>query len=255
MSDTKGPGNDPSMDDILASIRKIISDDEARAQVSGTESPPPKPSEPGPASAPPPPAMRDDVLLLTDLVDEPKTAPSPPKPTLVPPPTRWIQASAAQTPKPSNAPVPSSVIPLPPPTAPVHQPAVPPPSISAATPAALWSLPWSNLPLIRSLRGTWRCRSCRVRLRPAKPGRAGIGTAAAGDRSRPEPGPEWRGNLEDIVKELLRPMLKEWLDKNLPTMVERFRRTRDRPADPPLTPGAPVGIHQRHGANPWRFSF
>jgi len=27
MSDTKGPGNDPSMDDILASIRKIISDD------------------------------------------------------------------------------------------------------------------------------------------------------------------------------------------------------------------------------------
>ena len=29
-------------------------------------------------------------------------------------------------------------------------------------------------------------------------------------------------NLEDIVKELLRPMLKEWLDKNLPTMVERF---------------------------------
>ena len=35
MSDAKGAGNDPSMDDILASIRKIISDDEARAQVSG----------------------------------------------------------------------------------------------------------------------------------------------------------------------------------------------------------------------------
>ena len=34
MSDTKGANNDPSMDDILASIRKIISDDEARAQVS-----------------------------------------------------------------------------------------------------------------------------------------------------------------------------------------------------------------------------
>ena len=32
MSDPKGPGNDPSMDDILASIRKIISDDEARVQ-------------------------------------------------------------------------------------------------------------------------------------------------------------------------------------------------------------------------------
>ncbi len=34
MSDGKGgPNKDPSMDDILASIRKIISDDEARAQV------------------------------------------------------------------------------------------------------------------------------------------------------------------------------------------------------------------------------
>ena len=33
MSDAKGANSDPSMDDILASIRKIISDDEARTQV------------------------------------------------------------------------------------------------------------------------------------------------------------------------------------------------------------------------------
>ena len=31
MSDSRSANNDPSMDDILASIRKIISDDEARA--------------------------------------------------------------------------------------------------------------------------------------------------------------------------------------------------------------------------------
>ena len=38
-----------------------------------------------------------------------------------------------------------------------------------------------------------------------------------------EPGPAVGGrNLEDIVKDMLRPMLKEWLDKNLPPMVERF---------------------------------
>lgn len=30
--------------------------------------------------------------------------------------------------------------------------------------------------------------------------------------------------LEDLVKELLRPMLKEWLDDNLPSMVERMVR-------------------------------
>ncbi len=28
--------------------------------------------------------------------------------------------------------------------------------------------------------------------------------------------------LEDIVKEMLRPMLKGWLDENLPQMVERL---------------------------------
>ena len=36
MADPKS-ANDPSMDDILASIRKIISDDEARAQVSSQQ--------------------------------------------------------------------------------------------------------------------------------------------------------------------------------------------------------------------------
>jgi cell pole-organizing protein PopZ len=30
--------------------------------------------------------------------------------------------------------------------------------------------------------------------------------------------------LEDLVKDLLRPMLKSWLDENLPTMVERLVR-------------------------------
>ena len=33
MSDAKSANEDPSMDDILASIRKIISDDEGRSQV------------------------------------------------------------------------------------------------------------------------------------------------------------------------------------------------------------------------------
>ena len=30
--------------------------------------------------------------------------------------------------------------------------------------------------------------------------------------------------LEDLVKDMLRPMLKNWLDENLPTMVERLVR-------------------------------
>ena len=30
--------------------------------------------------------------------------------------------------------------------------------------------------------------------------------------------------LEDLVKEMLRPMLKSWLDDNLPSLVERIVR-------------------------------
>ena len=40
-----------------------------------------------------------------------------------------------------------------------------------------------------------------------------------------DPGPkmgEGGKTIEDMVKEMLRPMLKEWLDRNLPPMVERI---------------------------------
>ncbi len=30
------------------------------------------------------------------------------------------------------------------------------------------------------------------------------------------------GTLQDLVREMLRPMLKSWLDDNLPTVVERL---------------------------------
>ena len=48
-------------------------------------------------------------------------------------------------------------------------------------------------------------------------------TAGPGSPAAQDPGPAVGGrNLEDIVKDMLRPMLKEWLDKNLPPMVERY---------------------------------
>lgn len=37
---------------------------------------------------------------------------------------------------------------------------------------------------------------------------------------KPEPGSD--GSLEGLVREMLRPMLREWLDANLPPMVERM---------------------------------
>jgi cell pole-organizing protein PopZ len=192
MSDAKGANNDPSMDDILASIRKIISDDEARAQVSGSATTPV-------AANAPVGAKQEDVLLLTDLLEEPTEEPLPvPEPTPLPPP-RIDPVSASEMPQPTVAAIapiePQPVItPVDPVEAPVKQP---------------------NDILI-------------------EPGAAGVAASAfdrlsqAVQESVPTPaaheaGPAVGGrNLEDIVKEMLRPMLKEWLDKNLPPMVERY---------------------------------
>ena len=102
MSDPKG-ANDPSMDDILASIRKIISDDEARAQVNSQQAAKPPG---GPRLEPHMQAAgRDDVLLLTDLIEDPKASsavtPAIPLPRIDP-------ARAAEMPQPSVGPPVSS---------------------------------------------------------------------------------------------------------------------------------------------------
>ena len=74
MSDGKGgPNKEPSMDDILASIRKIISDDEARAQGAGSRPAVVPPVIVPPTMTSPRTASNEDVLLLTDIVEEPES--------------------------------------------------------------------------------------------------------------------------------------------------------------------------------------
>src|SRR5262249_11105786 len=93
MSNPKGAGNDPSMDDILKSIRKINSDDEARAQVGQAQ-----PT----ADGSPTPARRDDVLLLTNPIEEPKAGASMASAVVSPP--RIDPLQAAEMPQPSAEP-------------------------------------------------------------------------------------------------------------------------------------------------------
>src|ERR1700716_3246443 len=101
MSDPRSANNDPSMDDILASIRKIISDDEARAQVNSQQAA----HQSGRSSAALPPAQpggagRDDVLMLTDLIEDAKPGVDEPP---IPLP-RIDPAHAAEMPQPSVEP-------------------------------------------------------------------------------------------------------------------------------------------------------
>lgn len=186
MSDGKGgQNNEPSMDDILASIRKIISDDEARAQGAGPRlGAPPRSAEIVPA-VPPRPTSGEDVLLLTDIVEEPKSM--------------------------------SNAEPTPPRVDPVNPAEMPQPSIeSSAAEKPAGEKPASETLVGAGVAGV--ASSAFARLNQAV--QDSVPAPSASD-----PGPKVGGSgqtIEDLVKEMLRPMLKDWLDTNLPPMVERY---------------------------------
>ncbi len=213
MSEPKSANPDPSMDDILASIRKIISDDEARAQVSGppggsgqgapsrpavtalhavppataraAEPDPMQPGSPQPDLAPGAGAQpatggpdRDDVLLLTDLIEEPRSDKAPPP-----------------VPLPRIDPVRASEMP---------QPALGPdlagdPSLLTGGAAGSAAHAFARLSQV-------------VQESLLPPAAAEARPAADGGGK----------TVEDLARELLRPMLREWLDRNLPSLVERM---------------------------------
>ncbi len=171
---TSGSANaDPSMDDILASIRRILAEDET--------------ADPAAANPPATPLksvaeQKPDVLELssTMIVDEVPAAPA--------------QAVPASEPPQAFAPVPVSTPPAMP-EPPLAQPAAWPaqqflvaPETAAASAASVDSL-MRHLANERSLTIT---------------------------RNGP--------SLEDVIRDEMRPLLKHWLDTNLPALVERLVR-------------------------------
>jgi cell pole-organizing protein PopZ len=195
MSEAK-PNQEPTMEEILASIRRIISEDGDNATkppeepvkpaaVAAPSPPPPPPASPA-AAAPPPPApappVEDEVLELTEVVAEP--APPPPQ-TPSAPPAAPVSAVAPQTPPPSQA-------------------AAPPPPRAEPTVADLIT---DDLALVST---------------PVANVAASKFTDLAAAVTQVRGLPVTNRTLEDIVKELLRPMLTDWLDANLPTLVHRI---------------------------------
>ena len=181
------PGPDPSMEDILASIRRILNDGEAEpgaapasadAPLASSAGAVPAHAPPGalPAPAPPGALPDDDVFLLdqTMLIEEP--APMPP--------------DAAPPPPPADEPIR--------PAEPAHDyshldagEAPEEPLLAASTAAAAGA---SLGALVRVM----------------------------GQRNTPV----YRGGptLEDMVRDEIRPLVKNWLDENLAPMVERLVR-------------------------------
>jgi len=205
------------MEDILASIRRILSEDEQPAAAAanpnaakpgtakpGTAKPgTAKPEEAGEAPVEPPSAS--DVLALDEsmLVAEPSAAydkaadppPAPPPGSADDDMAALIASMSAQAePLESETeaePAPPMPLDLPPPLA--QGEGLVAPEAAAATTSAVSSL-----------------------LRTLEAGRGQGATL-----------PIYRGGptLEDMVRDEIRPLLKAWLDTNLPPLVERLVRT------------------------------
>jgi cell pole-organizing protein PopZ len=224
---------EPSMEEILASIRRIIADDEAKPPAAEKAAPPPpasappaaaaplpkpeKPAptppmarEPAPVKAPPPAApptpapsaanSQDDIDALLNGLDEATTpeeirpaAPEEPEPDVLELtdemalPDPQPQAAFKKVEPPDDLEFTEAAA-----RAPAREPAydMPPPSpmdspaiLSRSTVSAVESA-------FNSLAHTVLSNNART--------------------------------LEDLVKEMLRPMLKSWLDDNLPGLVERI---------------------------------
>jgi cell pole-organizing protein PopZ len=182
---------EPSMEEILASIRRIIADD--------TSSPPARPmprvvpgaqqdhgmvSRPSEPLPPPDPvAAEPDILELTQPVEP---APSAAFTHVRGPDVVFREEDHRQE---VRAPAPP-----PPPTPRAASQPVPAPTAAATMEAALLSQNSSQ-----AVTAAFNS----------------LATTVISENSR---------TLEDIVKEMMRPMLKHWLDENLPGMVERIVR-------------------------------
>jgi cell pole-organizing protein PopZ len=165
---------EPSMEDILASIKRIIAEDaENGAPIRARRRPAPPPVEDF--------VDDDDVLELSEQAPEPPAAPQPiavepvaVEPVAEPAPMP-MSPPVAETPEPVAAPAPIAA----PQAAPAPETIVSPQTAEASR------APLDNLSRLI-----------------VKPETVGADT------------------LEGLVREMLRPMLSDWLDKNLPDLVE-----------------------------------
>lgn len=164
---------EPSIEEILASIRQIISDDDGGS--TPAPKPDPEPVPEAPAEPEPAPAAEDDILELTDRAPDEIT----------------IDMQDAAEPEPEPEPLPP-----PPPVAPSPPKPVPPKAVLAEDDSI-----FTHTAASAALQGF-----------------AKLTSNLAVEKSSHAPGI----TLEDIVREMLRPMLKDWIDSNLPTMIEKL---------------------------------
>lgn len=194
MNDPKSQ-QEPSMEEILASIRRIISEDDAETDEASDAAPEdaeaasPAGSEAEPQDAAEPGQAGDDVLDLTEVVDEESSLdPESDGYDMELTDDSDLVEVVESVEEPEPEPIEVAAAPEP-------APAAPPPSddgLISPPPASEATSQFSAL-----------------------------AAAVAGDRLGQAMGVGAR-TIEDLVKEVMRPMIKEWLDAHLPELVERL---------------------------------
>jgi cell pole-organizing protein PopZ len=186
MSAANPKAQEPSMEEILASIRRIIADDQE-----GAKGAPPMP-QPAPPKSPQSFPREEDVLDLGDIA-----TPVPRSPALDLPQedigyrdAREMDFDTLQAPE----------------EPPVAQPPAPPTPARPfeAEPASTFEAGPAPERLISSVTDSTVSSSFNM-----------LSHTVLTQNAR---------TLEDLVREMLKPMLKNWLDANLPGLVERLVR-------------------------------
>lgn len=181
LPDVKGD-NEPSMEEILASIRKIIADDSLGTKKD--EPPAKKPAAKKPEPEPEPePLVEDDVLDLADIA----VVTSAPQDVTVEPEPEPVEMTFE--------PVAVMVEPDPPKAPPVM------------------AQPVMAMPQPVEVDMSERIISQQT---------GSMISAAFQSLARNTPMPAAGRSLEDVVVELVRPMLRDWIDAHLPGIVEKM---------------------------------
>ncbi len=185
------------MEEILASIRRIISEDE---QQGGDKAAAPAandaeaPAEKRAAPAPDAPSATDDILELTEIVNADGTVSS----------LKDEPPEAEPLPEPEPFPEPSFE---PEPEAPAFERSEPAPDEASSARSEQRAAAEFDLLSERAASSATAAFS-------------GLLGSVSGARGMPIG--DGAKTLEELVKDLLRPMLKDWLDRNLPSLVERL---------------------------------
>jgi hypothetical protein len=196
---------EPTMEEILASIRKIIADDQdaPKAKAAKPAETPPAASRGAEAKAP----------ALNGEESVPSKAVPPPRPRLVePPPT----SAAPPLPEPIPAALPDEPAPV------IEALEEPEPEIVAPAPArgAVAALPDISQAFASPPAHQHKPEPDAPLISPE----AGAAVSSAFGALVQTHLAQQMPPLEDVVREMLRPMLRTWLDDNLPTIVEKLVR-------------------------------